>query len=54
MSKSRRGSIVRLVPRNMRNGRGRNVSVVLAALATVAAAAVVFVRGRRRLAIADS
>ena len=54
MSNSRRRSMMRLVPKRMRTGRGRNVSVVLAALATVATLGVVLVRGRRHLAIADS
>lgn len=54
MSNSRRRSLVRLVPKQMRSGRGRNVSVVVAAFATVAALAMVLVRGRRHLAIADS
>ncbi|HET9781752.1 MAG TPA: hypothetical protein VFR33_08235 [Candidatus Dormibacteraeota bacterium] len=53
MRGSRRG-MVRFVPEGMRSGRGRNVSVVLAAFATVAAAVTfVWARGHRRTAIAN-
>lgn len=51
---SARGSLVRYVPRRMRSGRGRNLSVLVAAFATAAATtAFLWVRGRRRLTAAN-
>jgi len=51
---SKPGSLVRYVPRNIRSGRGRNLSVLVAAFATAAATtAFLWVRGRRRLTVAN-
>jgi hypothetical protein len=55
MRYSTRRSLVRFVPKRMRNERGRNVGVVLATFATVAGAvAFLWARGRRRLTLANS
>lgn len=55
MNDSTQSSLARFVPEGMRSGRGRNVGVVLAAFATVAAAAaVIWARGHRRMSVANS
>lgn len=54
MNDSDRGRLARFVPHGMRSGKGRNFSVVVATFATVAAVAFFWVRGRRRIAVANS
>jgi len=54
MTDSNRDRLARFIPNGMRTDRGRNVSVVVAAFATFATVAFLWVRGRRHVAIANS
>ena len=54
MNEPARSPITRFVPERMRSDQGRNVSVMLAAFATIAAVTYFWLRGRRHVAVVNS